>query len=534
MNMTIIASIQKFMRCNNSLSDEKYKKLESQQQCRLYSVNGQESNDCTDIFSLPQYIRVMVSNYQPLQTVFAIDKKECHMREIRTEEQFSSIVTIVDTATQQTLECVLLLHGEKPPKVNYRTLFCYIAVQVSYCDARGSHPYPLYHVESKPCKQGKLSLTFCFHQPGTACVVQLSIHSMVDSEGVEYMYDADDCTCVVQIIDREEHRCVSTDVHGVERVKEPPLIRYTGSLATANYHKLAKQFEKLSPKAERLQQLASKITRSGLSDDIKVIALCWEALIDIQGKPKYNEGLLKTAWDIATKVKCGNGMLLQGRVLRHWAHVECVLGNYGEALDYISSAKQRFVNAAHSNETASVIYTEILVQWRRLSSAPLPMAFTQLYESTERNYDSLLKHSEFMEEYEKYRVYLLFTEKAKLHLRSVLITDELPSEEYRPREDDLKKAELCLKNAPLHEKKLPDQANNYKGNYYLTLSDLHLWKKEYPKAMEYAKQAKEFFTCGPKVNLYIERAEKRLKLLKEKQQEEEEYARLFEELSGDN
>ena len=115
-----------------------------------------------------------------------------------------------------------------------------------------------------------------------------------------------------------------------------------------------------------------------------------------------------------------------------------------------------------------------------------------------------------------------------------MITDELSSEEYRPREDDLKKAELCLKNAPLHEKKLPDQANNYKGNYYLTLSDLHLWKKEYPKAMEYAKQAKEFFTCGPKVNLYIERAEKRLKLLKEKQQEEEEYARLFEELSGDN
>ena len=66
-----------------------------------------------------------------------------------------------------------------------------------------------------------------------------------------------------------------------------------------------------------------------------------------------------------------------------------------------------------------------------------------------------------MEEYEKYRLYLLFTEKAKLHLRSVLITDELSSEEYRPREDDLKKAELCLKNAPLHEKKLPDQANNY-------------------------------------------------------------------------
>ena len=122
-----------------------------------------------------------------------------------------------------------------------------------------------------------------------------------------------------------------------------------------------------------------------------------------------------------------------------------------------------------------------------------------------------------MEEYEKYRLYLLFTEKAKLHLRSVLITDELPSEEYYPSQDDLKKAELCLDGASQHESKLPDQANNYKGNYYLTLSDLHLWKEEYLKAIEYAEQAKDHFNNGPKVNLYIERTQKPLKLLKEKQ-----------------
>ena len=96
-----------------------------------------------DIFSLPQYIRVMVSNYQPLQTVFAISESEYHTRKIKTDEQFSPTVTIVDTATQQTLDCVLLLHGKKPPEVSSRTLFCYIAVQVSYCDVHGFHPYPL-------------------------------------------------------------------------------------------------------------------------------------------------------------------------------------------------------------------------------------------------------------------------------------------------------------------------------------------------------------------------------------------------------
>ena len=272
MNVTIIVFIQKFMRFTTSLSDTKYRKFESQQESRLYSGKIQASNDCTDVFSLPQYIRIMVLNYQLMQTVFAIDKGEYHSREIKNDEQFSPTVTILDTATKLPLECVLLLHGEKPPEVSGRTLFCYIAVQVSYCEEQGSPPHP-YHMESKPCKQGKLPLIFCFYQPGTVCVIQLSVHSIVDSEGVVYMYNTDDCTCVVRIIDRKQH----VQCHGVERVKEPPLIRYTGPLATANYHKIAQQFEKVSPKAESLQQLASKITSGNFSDDI-TFAVCTRKL----------------------------------------------------------------------------------------------------------------------------------------------------------------------------------------------------------------------------------------------------------------
>ena len=138
----------------------------------------------------------MVSNYHHLQGIFSIPMGEHHTRQIRKREQFSPIVTIVDAATKQMLDCVLLLHGEKPPKVSCRTLFCYIAVQVSYRDTHGSHTYSLYHMESKPCRQGKLPLNFHFHQPGTACAIQLSIHSIVDSEGVEYMYNSEDCTLI--------------------------------------------------------------------------------------------------------------------------------------------------------------------------------------------------------------------------------------------------------------------------------------------------------------------------------------------------
>ena len=294
-----------------SLSDKNFRKFEGQQQSKLTSAGiqeltdtgntfslsqsrlcperGQEANDCTDAFSLPQYIRVMVSNYQPLQTIFAIAKGECQSEEIRPDEQFSPTVTIVDTATQQTLDCVLLLHGEKPPEVTYRTLFCHIAVQVSYCDAHGSPPYPLYHVESKPCKQSKLPLTFCFHQPGTVCVIQLSIHSIVDSEGVEYMHRSENCTCVVQIIDRDQKE--------VLRMKEPTFLRFTGPLATKQYLKQARQFKELylSGRHQQIQQFSKQLLfQSDVSVDIKVFSLCWQALSEaVHSQYESAEEILK-------------------------------------------------------------------------------------------------------------------------------------------------------------------------------------------------------------------------------------------------
>ena len=117
-------------------------------------------------------------------------------------------------------------------------------MQVTYCNADGSYSHPLYHMESKQCKQGKLPLIFCFHQPGTVCVIQLSIHSIVDSEGVEYMYHFENCTRTVRVIDRDEHGGVKLrDWHGVVRIKEPPLLTYTGPLTSKRFHKLEKQLK---------------------------------------------------------------------------------------------------------------------------------------------------------------------------------------------------------------------------------------------------------------------------------------------------
>ena len=75
---------------------------------------------------------------------------------------------------------------------------------------------------------------------------------------------------------------------------------------------------------------------------------------------------------------------------------------------------------------------------------------------------------------------------------SVLITDKLPSEEYHPSQDDLKKAESCLNGASLHENKLPEQANNYKRNIILHFLTCIYGKTSIPKQWNMQSWQKSF------------------------------------------
>ena len=475
--------------------NEKHRKPKCPHHSRLCPETRQEIIDSMDIFSLPPHTQVIVSNYQFPQTIFAIPKDECHTQKIKKEEQFSPIVTIVDTATKQPLDCVLLLHGEKPPEVSCRTLFCYIAVQILFVQyqTHNSPPHPWYHIESKPCKQGKLPLLFSFHQPGTICVIQLSIHSIVDSGGVEYMWNSEDCTCIVQVIDRKQHQCESSGQHGQVRIREPQLLRYTGPLSSAKYHKLEKQFTKLylSPDYEQIQQLSKLVVVSrSIGPDIKVFALCWEALsLYVHESYEYPQKLLKSAWKKASKLECENGLLLQGRVLKHLAFIQYVQGNDDKALEYMSQAKERLSNAAPSNETAFALHTDLLVKRRRLFSVPTGTFSPELYKSTEKEYELLLEHAKHMEEYEKSAICSFLAMKASFHLRSDMITDEFPPKRYWPSPDDIRKAEECLKSVSLDT--MPSQSNFYTARYYRTLCDLHIWKQEYPKAMHYLEEARK-------------------------------------------
>ena len=291
---------------------------------------------------------------------------------------------------------------------------------------------------------------------------------------------------------------------------EAPSLRYTGPLTTKQYHKFEEQFTNLylSTDYEQIQKLCKQILDSeNISTDIKVFALCWQAISEANQKNFEDaERLLRSAWGKVSQLECENGLLLQGRVLRHLAHFQHMQGNDDKALEYMSGAKQRLFIAAPSNETALALYTELRMKRRILFSKTFS---SEMYISLEKKYELLLEHAKYMEEYEKPVVCNFFTMKASFHLRSDMITDELPSKECWPSSDDLLKAEECLKRDTM-----PSQINAHTARYYRTLCDLHMWRKQYPEAMYYLKEARKVYSqMKVKDNNSLQRADQRLKLL---------------------
>ena len=318
------------------------------------------------------------------------------------------------------------------------------------------------------------------------------------------------------LVGEDEQLKIGTEGDHSAAFKGIPPLTYTGPLATDEYHDLEKEFTELylSTDHEQIQQLSKQLVESNISPDIKVFALCWEALTEA-ARENYEcaEKLLRTAWEKASALECENGLLLQGRVLKHLAHLEYDQGNDEKAQEYVMQAKKRLYNAALSNETAFTLYTELLVKMRKLFSIHKLTFSAELYTSIESEYELLLEHAKYMEYYEKPVVCNFFTMKASFHLRSDLITDKLPPKEYWPSTDDLRKPEECLKSAPLNQ--TPSWSNSYIARHYHTFCDLHIWKQEYPEAMHYLEKARKLYNqMKVKRNNKLHQVIQRFQLLK--------------------
>ena len=163
--------------------------------------------------------------------------------------------------------------------------------------------------------------------------------------------------------------------------------------------------------------------------------------------------------------------------------------------------------AAPSNETAQALHTELLVKSRRLFKRTFS---SELYTLTEREYELLLEHAKHMEEYQKVAVCIFYTAKASFHLRSKLITNKLPSKEFQPSPDDLRKAEECLKSVSLDI--MPSQSHLYKARYLCTVCDLYIWKHKYPEAMYYLEESRKLYE-RTNLNPTMHKLDQRLQLL---------------------
>lgn len=311
-----------------------------------------------------------------------------------------------------------------------------------------------------------------------------------------------------------QHQWYYRAQHGTVMVKEPPLLRYTGPLATAKYHKIAQRFEKFySPSNyEQIKKFAKSIVDgSHIEVDLKAFALCWEASSEIFLREQNEDGekLLRTAWEKATLLECENGLLLQGMIHRLFAAMYYNMGKYHKALEHTTAAKERLFLAAPSKETALVLYRETVVTWRELVEQR--DISVNKYNSIEKDFDLLLDHVKHVQDYEKPYLFLFRMEKAKFHLRTLLISDKLPPEEYRPTQLDLKKAKKCLEGVSLDM--LPSEVNYYAVNYYNVQCDLCLWEEKYPEAIRCVKKAKQLHTDEKSQTVVTRRFNDRLKLL---------------------
>ena len=79
-----------------------------------------------------------------------------------------------------------------------------------------------------------------------------------------------------------------------------------------------------------------------------------------------------------------------------------------------------------------------------------------------------------------------------------------------PAEEDLDLAECHLKAAPLDT--LRTEIHTYRVAYFTAMHDLHWWRHDFEKSIEYAEQGKQLCIKG-KITFLLPRLEARLKQL---------------------
>ena len=464
---------------------------------RLKSTTSQvESPEHT--LSPPQRIKINVSNHKLLQETKTISKERLllpsHKQlKLNDEEQFSPQLTIQDAETCQPFNCTILLPDESPPPMEtVSTLLCRIYITVEAHPFFRMRPLPkLYHMQRNgPLVQNSASveLQFCFIQAYSDYVISFSVASIFDNEGIEYIgYSCEKCQCVVRAVDQHANSILSMP-HVFTQYKVP--------CQKALYRKFDETFNNLlysGSHTAKVDQLVSTITSNqNLSPDIKIEALCFQASErQLRYLPGESLSILDRALVLADQPSCMNSQLLKGRIFACCTSALRMQHHYDDALKRIQQAKCMYFSAAPSGDTSNVFYEEAILR-EFLSDHNKDRS------GREHLYFMAIEHARFGSQLEDdHDLCVMQISKAVYHLKSVYISKLKPpiSEDdlfqLQPTLDDLSKAAESLRVA---EVDIHEMNPFTKGNYYRAMSDLHLWRKDYQKATQYAELAKQQYT----------------------------------------
>ncbi len=299
-------------------------------------------------------------------------------------------------------------------------------------------------------------------------------------------------------------------------VKDPILIRFSGPLATRQFQKIERAFYGAihASKADDVEWATEKMLSLNVSTDYKAMSLLYRASCKAMVGGHLLEALVDCdeAIEMARLLECQNGPLITGRALRHKTGLLRAKGRTDEASKCVKEAKENFFLAAPSFDTAALLYEDVRLRIRIAVSKGEIVNFSEV----EDYYNRILKHSHLLDDHHRPQMCVFLNAQAEVFLRTDYIKkDHLPPAAIAPTEEDLCRAEHLLNNVPLQE--LPDEAYTYTGRYYLARSDLCLWRKQYPEAIEWAERSQDQFTRGKATHLT--NPWERLKLLKKLQEQ---------------
>ena len=318
----------------------------------------------------------------------------------------------------------------------------------------------------------------------------------------------------------------------------PELIHFTGPLATLIFQRFDWAFyEALSAcNTESVMSATETILSMNVCLDYKYISCVYRAKCKA-----HREGQLKEALsdcdqvrELANSLECENGLLIIGRALTMKASILRWSKRLDEAKECVDRAKEKLAGlAAASSDTAAVLYEEVRMKicMDMSEGKDIKVYISQV----EELYDKIFNHKPKLHDSQ---LCSYVNARAEVYLRTYYLDDNLPFSAIPiPTDSDLCRAEEILNLHPLRnelptepkeilnlhplQSKLPTEPHGNRGWYYRNIGDLCMWRKQYSKAIEWAKKAQDQFNCANMKHV-LTNPEKRIEL----------YQRLLRKLRG--